>query len=1148
MLKPWTLAALGLLAFAVLVWFGGPLLLLGGQAPLASPETRVLLIGVFVLQYLAQKLWQSWQARRNNERMVTGLAPVSSTKLPAEAAQLQQRFASALQQLRTMRFGPRGGHWSSMSWKFGRSYLYQLPWYMIIGAPGAGKTTALLNSGLSFPLAGRLGRGAVRGVGGTRNCDWWFTDQAVLIDTAGRYTTHESDRVADRQAWEVFMQLLRRARPRRPLNGVLVAVSIADLLALSSEEIAAHARVLRARLDELQTALRVRLPAYLLLTKCDLLPGFIDWFGALDRKDRDQVWGVTFDLSTTDRAQAPAEFAAAFEQLVDRLADGLTERLQAERDAQRRARIFSLPRQLRALGESLDILVRGAFGPSRAAAAAAPAPCVRGVYLTSATQQGTPIDRMLSAFGRELGLEAQILPPNPSTGKSFFLSRLLRDVVLAEAELSGRSPLRQLLPGRLRLAAIVAVLLCAAAVASWWISGYQRSLDDLARLDTELTRVQAVVAAMPTRIGPDPRALLPALNATAALSRAVPSARSTEFVDIGGRARRKLSAAVHGAYTRMLLGPFQARIGKAIEATLRVGADVTVQYEALKAYAMLRDPGHFDAAGFKVFVMSYWDSALSPPLSRSEGAELAGHFDALIAAGAVGSGITLEPALVESVRSRLASQPAAERIALRIAMRFDTHPYADFTVASLGSAAAGLFVGPDGASPPPAVPGRFTIEAYRDVVTTAAPSIAAQLASEASWVLAPGPMSGSAGHASGSTTLAESSALYTHGYARAWADLIDGVRLKSAASNQEAIQQAQALGSPEGPLTLLLAAIVRETASGLVDGGDGPVVRTDPLAARFIALAALITRDAKGGTPLDAVMQSFRDLAALRAPALPGAVPVATGSGARGRLTAIEAEAERAPQPVRSMLEALAIPPASTPASTAGVSAASLPQQIAARLGVPCIRLVAGRFPFARSALRDAPIEDFSRMFAPNGAFDQVFAQLAPRLNSSSETRRARDPNSAPQADEVERFRAAARIRDVFFAHGADKPAIKLTFRPLDMDEDIERFQLEVDGQIVRYAHGPPVPTSVTWPGSHGSARVDVTPSTEGEPLEFSGPWAVFRLMDHVAVQEGTSPGRFRVVFDVGGRHATFEVESDSSANPFRLRELERFECPLPAH
>src|SRR4029077_14233351 len=86
--------------------------------------------------------------------------------------------------------------------------LYDLPWYVFIGAPGSGKTTALVNSGLKFPADQRGSKAAVRGVGGPRNCDWWFTDEAVFLDTAGRYTTQYSDATSDSEGWREFLALL----------------------------------------------------------------------------------------------------------------------------------------------------------------------------------------------------------------------------------------------------------------------------------------------------------------------------------------------------------------------------------------------------------------------------------------------------------------------------------------------------------------------------------------------------------------------------------------------------------------------------------------------------------------------------------------------------------------------------------------------------------------------------------------------------------------------------------------------------------------------------------------------------------------------------------------------------------------------------
>jgi type VI secretion system protein ImpL len=170
---------------------------------------------------------------------------------------------------------------------------------MFIGLPGSGKTTALLNAGLTFPLAGKMGQASVRGVGGTRNCEWWFADGAVLIDTAGRYTSQDSDAATDAAAWETFLALLRKSRPRQPINGVLMTINIEDLLRQSPADRKEHALKLRTRLQELQSRLGVRPPIYVLVTKCDLIAGFNESFGELGREEREQVWGFSFRTMRT---------------------------------------------------------------------------------------------------------------------------------------------------------------------------------------------------------------------------------------------------------------------------------------------------------------------------------------------------------------------------------------------------------------------------------------------------------------------------------------------------------------------------------------------------------------------------------------------------------------------------------------------------------------------------------------------------------------------------------------------------------------------------------------------------------------------------------------------------------------------------------
>src|SRR5207249_8737938 len=130
------------------------------------------------------------------------------------------------------------------------------------------------------------------GVGGTRNCDWWFTDEAVFLDTAGRYTTQQSDRDVDTGAWKGFLRLLKKSRPRRPVNGVFVTISVADLLQHAPREAEQHAEALRARVQELYQELGVRLPIYVLVTKTDLLAGFSQFFAAIGKDEPGPAWGL----------------------------------------------------------------------------------------------------------------------------------------------------------------------------------------------------------------------------------------------------------------------------------------------------------------------------------------------------------------------------------------------------------------------------------------------------------------------------------------------------------------------------------------------------------------------------------------------------------------------------------------------------------------------------------------------------------------------------------------------------------------------------------------------------------------------------------------------------------------------------------------
>jgi type VI secretion system protein ImpL len=454
------LIALGLYAAGALVWFVGPLVTIGGVTPLAAERARAIAIACVLLLFVAHVVWRATSSARRNRRLLDGLLPVGGAPAAQtaaagapEVAVIGQRFAQALQVLRSRNVGTQ----SMLGWFKRRPYVYELPWYIIIGAPGAGKTTTIVNSGLEFPFAAELGPKALRGAGGTRNCDWWFTSDAVLIDTAGRYTTQDSYREADRAAWLGFLQLLLKHRPRQPINGVILTLSATDLLQPDVDKRRVLAREMRERIGELHAQLGIRFPIYVMVTKCDLLAGFAEFFADFDKDERAQVWGATLSLDAVtarapvaptaakpsaqatalagdaDTAARLARLSGEMVALEKSLHECLMARLHDERDRERRAALFAFPQQWRLLRDALAEMMRMTFESTSGGAA----PLLRGVYFTSATQEGSPVDRALGALSRALGLAHRVLPPGRPSGRSYFVTRLLREVVLGEAGLAG---------------------------------------------------------------------------------------------------------------------------------------------------------------------------------------------------------------------------------------------------------------------------------------------------------------------------------------------------------------------------------------------------------------------------------------------------------------------------------------------------------------------------------------------------------------------------------------------------------------------------------------------------------------------------------------------------------------------------------------
>jgi len=1178
----WVLGAVLLLAVALVIWIVGPLVAIADVRPLETEFSRWVTIGVVLALVALGIAWKRWRMSRGNAKVVNQLLaePSSAAGKPAESPDMlavRQRFEQALQNLRRTRIGS-GGLLKGWSAQLDGRYLYELPWYLIIGAPGSGKTTALRNCGLRFPLAQDVGEQAVRGVGGTRHCDWWFTDQAVLIDTAGRFTTQDSDRDNDRATWGGFLGLLKRSRPRQPVNGVLVTVSITDLLTRSAAERRQHAATVRQRLQELHEDLGLKFPIYLLVTKADLLAGFMDYFATLDRDRRATPWGATFALDDKlkdDNAQGLRQFGTEFDALQRRLNDGLVERLQAERDPQRRARIYGFPGQFAGLRGVLQEFLDAVFSPSSFEVQ----PLLRGVYFISGTQEGTPIDRVLGAIARGYRLERAVIAPNLASGRSYFLTRLLGEVVFAESGLAGINLKWERRRRWLAIGGYAAIgVLTVGALGAWTVSYFnnRRYVDEVAH---RVEQVRQLVQATPNRASADILPVVPALAATRSL--AGQDGPVPWKLGFGLYQGPKLDNASRTAYDRMLVDAVLPRIGLRVEEQLRLaGNSPDSDYEALKAYLMLHDAERFEPQALKTYVESDWDAQLARSIDAEQRADLSRHLDALLEQGAVVSPLPEDRALIDFHRARLATVSLPQRVYNRLRHQGLGADFPEFTVVgAAGNNAALVFTRTSGEPLNRGVPGLFTYNGYHQGFQKAVPRVAQQLADEQSWVLGTANPARNAAAVvrAGDPLIDDVRRIYLNEYASIWEAFIADLHLQPITSLPQSIQMSRLLSSSESPLPGLMRKMSRETT--LLGSGDKNVVQkttdsanevlrrsreavADALSSkkgetgprieslvddRFAGLRRLVTAPDGAKAPLDEAIALIADvnvqLSATDTAVKGGAALPPSPAAAK-----VAVVAPQMPEPLRSMMTTLA----QTSAHAAQVVVRqNLGNEVRSQIGEFCHQAVAGRYPVDRSSARDVTQADFALLFAPGGKFDQFFQQrLATHVDTSARPWRFRSADGPPlgtDAGTLPQFQRAQAIRETFFPSG-NVPSLRLQFKPIEMDPSLKQFILDVDGQIVRYDHGPQIVTPVQWPGPRGSTqvRLQVSPplNAGASGMTYDGPWALLRLFDRAKIDATNAPERFKATFDVDGRKAVFEVIASSVRNPFRLRELNEFSCP----
>ncbi len=355
--------------------------------------------------------------------------------------------------------------------RLGAGGLDALPWILMLGESGEGKTAAIRHSGLELPAeyANRIS-GAPTGT-----CDWWLTNDAIVLDMAGRFL--KCDDESTQEEWATLLPMLRKQRPGCALNSLIFTISVDSLLGRSSSELEDIARCLRRRINEATDELGVDLPVYLVVTKIDHVEGFVECVSASPVIRPLQAFGWTNDQRVLAN---PEEWVVdGFQGVIDRLEKALPELLMREPDRARRRRIHALPDELQQVIRAVGRFAGRAFAETPYDAP----PYLRGVYLTSALREGQTVSPKLHRLGQNWArnrVDGTLAPGG------FFLKELFSEIIIGDQDLA--LPVDRFGKQTRRVINIAAGFIVA-MLAVWWLASFGSNLMGIRRLSNEAAAI-----------------------------------------------------------------------------------------------------------------------------------------------------------------------------------------------------------------------------------------------------------------------------------------------------------------------------------------------------------------------------------------------------------------------------------------------------------------------------------------------------------------------------------------------------------------------------------------------------------------------------------------------------------------------------------
>lgn len=745
------LILLGLMALCCAVWIMGPHLLVNKSYPLSSINRRAIAIGIILIIAIIYGAWKLIVALKRNPKFLDRFIKDEVVKEDYNQAEIFAIIRNANNHIKKT---GKNTSWLKQFFLPER-FLGDLPWYMVIGTESAGKTSSLISSGQSFPDPEQLKKVAQETTP-TANCECWFSNDALFFDTAGKYISHAEE---SKNEWRNILNGIKKYRSIKAINGIIVNISVSDVMGRSKAELYDLSAKIRAKLDDTRKVLGIRFPVYVLVSKVDQLSGFSEYFRILTEQEREQIWGVTFpygEETSTPESDLRQRIDAELVLLENRIEAKMTLRQQEEINLSERKRMYGFPQDFRVLSQEIAELLQNIFFTSRFDETKGFS-SLRGIYFCSSNQ---PADvyllnnntlmnrwnnfvhkRAVNVFESVLRKhnDTDFLVTDTAYGRHYFLKTLFSEIIVKDAHLL-RHNLRT--ESKYRFQNIIIHCSCI-LFTTWLVNGFYHSYyNNDGYLDNVHTNVSSLEEKIEEFEKNNNAELIPVLLS---MAQYMPEYNNLDVqhppldfkfgLYVGWDVASDSTSLYHYFLQRLLFPIVQNEALDKLQDTL-LAEDKNDIYTALKTYLMLNGKGKFDKQFLINTVTQAWDdSGKIAPYADKE--IFIGHLNTLFDEPEWRQyAQPMDIELVEHARVILGRIPLGDRLYERTKFILQDDAPENMTLHKLtGGKGSQIFSLNETDRRFSSIPGLFTYDGYHQVFKKKITSLINRLNDEDSWVM-----------------------------------------------------------------------------------------------------------------------------------------------------------------------------------------------------------------------------------------------------------------------------------------------------------------------------------------------------------------------------------------------------------------------------